>query len=498
MTTTAATAGASDPLLERALDVLAPLPPEVRPMVRARLRVRVHAKGQYLVRAGDEAAGLHVVAAGRVVVVAFPGGDAVRLPSLEAGDAVDDVEVVLCRRAEADAIAVAPTATLFLSRADVDALLRAHPQFAHALCLGAVQKAVARERVLDAARAGAVAAEASVVDPEPVILVGGEATPAEDPPEIPVDEGAPAADTTPTAGGGPGAGLPVEPTVIVSQPGVVVEPAARTIRLVVPPPLPAAGQLPGPPLPVPSDDEPPPIIPLPLVAAAPGALALTQPAFAQAAPTQAAPSRPAPTAPAPMPLPPAPPSSLAPAVASAPPRAPRASTGTRTWLVVGSLVLGALALSGVALSVPARRAHSASGSAPPPGTAIEVPAPAEAEIVAAAPTVARALGPAPAPSPAPTTATASTTSAFAMGGAIDGASTAHPSTARRAPPATVAQSSVAQSGTGVAPGEGAGPSQVSARAVPGAQGRAAPVATRASHAPPPTSEASVDELGGRE
>jgi CRP-like cAMP-binding protein len=444
---------ASDPLLERALDVLAPLPPEVRPMVRARLRVRVHAKGEYVVRAGEGAEGLHVVAAGRVVVVAFPGGDAVRLASLEAGDAVDDVEVVLCRRAEADAVAVAPTATVFLARADVEALLRAHPKFAHALYLGAFEKAVARERILDAARAGASAAEAEasgVVEPEPIVVVGGEPMPAQEPPEVVADEAAPAGEAADGASVGPGGGLPVEPTVIVSQPGVVVEPAARTMRLVVPPPLPAAGQLLGPPLVVPSEDEPPPLIPLPLVAP------LMAPAIT-------------PPAPSPPPIAP-PPNSLAPAVASAPPRAPMATTGTRTWLLVGSLVLGALGLSGVALSVPARHAPTASGSFSPPGAAIELPATAEAEIVGAAPTVARALGPALSPASAPTTAsttTASTTSALAAGGVAGGASAAHPPTARRAPSSGVAQTSAA-------------------------------VVTRPPRPSPPPAPETTDELGGRE
>jgi len=92
----------------------------IPPLERARLvehfETRMFEAGDRLVEAGEEAQGLHLIVSGEIGVVAHESGERVVLATLTAGETVGEVELVLCRNSVADAVAVRPTATLFLPR----------------------------------------------------------------------------------------------------------------------------------------------------------------------------------------------------------------------------------------------------------------------------------------------------------------------------------------------------------------------------------------------
>jgi CRP-like cAMP-binding protein len=165
--------------LDRALALFDTLPAEVRPAVIERLEVCAFGKGEHVYCEGDAATGLHIVASGRLSVVAHEGAERVILASFAPGDIAGEVELVLRRNAGTDAVAVEPTATFFLARADFDALVEAHPKFAHALYVSALRKAAIATRVLAEPAAPVevlTVDEASITEAAPIVV---EAKPAE-------------------------------------------------------------------------------------------------------------------------------------------------------------------------------------------------------------------------------------------------------------------------------------------------------------------------------
>ena len=113
--------------LGRTSPVLVAVPPQERATLVERFETRIYEKGEKLVNAGQEAAGLHLVASGQVAVVTHEAGESVVLASLSPGETVGEVALVLRRKANADVIAVHPTVTLFLPREEFISLIRDHP-----------------------------------------------------------------------------------------------------------------------------------------------------------------------------------------------------------------------------------------------------------------------------------------------------------------------------------------------------------------------------------
>ena len=105
-----------------------------------RLEMRVFERGEKLVRDREEARGLHLIVSGEVAVVAREWSERVLLATLGAGETVGEVELVLCRQAYADAVAVRPTAALFLSRDEYSALVQDRPAILHGLYATAVRR----------------------------------------------------------------------------------------------------------------------------------------------------------------------------------------------------------------------------------------------------------------------------------------------------------------------------------------------------------------------
>jgi CRP-like cAMP-binding protein len=120
--------------------VIASIPPAERAALVERLETRIFAKGERLCTAGEDAAGLHLIVSGEVAVVASDGAERVVLATLGAGETAGEVELVLCRKVAADAIAVRGTVTLFLQREEFFALVQEYPAILYALYAIAVRR----------------------------------------------------------------------------------------------------------------------------------------------------------------------------------------------------------------------------------------------------------------------------------------------------------------------------------------------------------------------
>jgi CRP-like cAMP-binding protein len=113
--------------------VVLAIPPRERSALVEHFETRVFEAGDKLVEAGEEARGLHLIVSGEIGVVAQESGERVLLATLTSGETVGEVELVLCRDSAADAVAVRPTATLFLPREEFFALVQDHPAILHGL-----------------------------------------------------------------------------------------------------------------------------------------------------------------------------------------------------------------------------------------------------------------------------------------------------------------------------------------------------------------------------
>jgi CRP-like cAMP-binding protein len=120
--------------------VIAAMPPVERSALVERLETRVFAKGERLVTRGEEAGGLHLIVSGEVAVVAADSGERVVLATLGAGETVGEVELVLCRKVNADAIAIRGTVTLYLPREEYLGLVEEYPAILYALYAIAVRR----------------------------------------------------------------------------------------------------------------------------------------------------------------------------------------------------------------------------------------------------------------------------------------------------------------------------------------------------------------------
>ncbi|HZU82635.1 MAG TPA: cyclic nucleotide-binding domain-containing protein, partial [Polyangiaceae bacterium] len=150
--------------LGSATPLVATLPPQERATLVERLEMRVYEAGERLARDGADAEGLHFVISGEVAVVAQQGGERVLLASLGLGETIGEVELVLCQRRYADAVAMRPTATLFLSRDEYRTLVQDHPGILHGLYAAAMRRHTETRLALQAG--SGIAAEALVADDE--------------------------------------------------------------------------------------------------------------------------------------------------------------------------------------------------------------------------------------------------------------------------------------------------------------------------------------------
>jgi CRP-like cAMP-binding protein len=153
--------------------VIVAVPPNERATLVDRFETRVFETGDKLVERDQDADGLHLVVSGEVAIVAYDGTEGIALATLMPGETVGEVELVLCRKANADAIATRPTATLYLPREEFIALVQDHPAILHGLYAIAVRRhtetKIALEAVSAAVAEDALLDEVLSVLPEPAI-----------------------------------------------------------------------------------------------------------------------------------------------------------------------------------------------------------------------------------------------------------------------------------------------------------------------------------------
>jgi CRP-like cAMP-binding protein len=120
--------------------IVAAVSPEDRASLVEGLEICIFDKGDRLIHDGEDVTGLHLVVSGEVAIVAREWDERVLLATLGAGETLGEMELVLCRKAFADAVALRPTATLFLSRDEYSLLVQDHPSILHGLYSIAVQR----------------------------------------------------------------------------------------------------------------------------------------------------------------------------------------------------------------------------------------------------------------------------------------------------------------------------------------------------------------------
>jgi cAMP-dependent protein kinase regulator len=127
--------------LLRTSKILLAVDPQERPALVERFETCVFEKGDKLIEEGKDTTGLHLIASGEVAVVGHEeGGESFVIATLPVGETVGEVALVLRRKANADVVAVHPTVTLHLPRADFLGLVREHPAILSGLYLAAVER----------------------------------------------------------------------------------------------------------------------------------------------------------------------------------------------------------------------------------------------------------------------------------------------------------------------------------------------------------------------
>lgn len=107
----------------------------------SQFETRTFEPGKYLLRQGDEATALFLVASGQVEVVGKDAdGDELRIATLGPGDVVGEISLVLRRPANADVIATHPTVALELTSASFQAAIRKYPELLRELYELAVKR----------------------------------------------------------------------------------------------------------------------------------------------------------------------------------------------------------------------------------------------------------------------------------------------------------------------------------------------------------------------
>lgn len=126
--------------LVRTSAVLRPLRAAQREALLGRFRARTFEAGQVVIAAGQEGAGLHLLASGSLRVMAEESGETTQLATLAPGEVVGEVGLVLRRPAAASVVAECPSVTLHLPAAEFMSVIKEHPELLAQLYELAVQR----------------------------------------------------------------------------------------------------------------------------------------------------------------------------------------------------------------------------------------------------------------------------------------------------------------------------------------------------------------------
>ncbi len=111
-----------------------------RPALVERFETRIFEKGEKLIEEGMDPDGMHLIASGEVAVVGHESGEPFVIATLGVGDIAGEVGVILRRKASMDVVAVHPTVTLYLPRADFIDLIVQYPAILAGLYLLAIER----------------------------------------------------------------------------------------------------------------------------------------------------------------------------------------------------------------------------------------------------------------------------------------------------------------------------------------------------------------------
>ncbi len=125
----------------RTASLLREIPPAEREGLAALFETRTYEPGESLITEGDNAAGLHLLAAGSVEVRrGDPDGEVLRIATLGPGSCVGEISLVMRRPATASVIAVAPTVSLVLAAEKFMVIVKSRPNLFARLYELAVQR----------------------------------------------------------------------------------------------------------------------------------------------------------------------------------------------------------------------------------------------------------------------------------------------------------------------------------------------------------------------
>jgi cAMP-dependent protein kinase regulator len=113
--------------LVRTSAMLRAVPASERPALIERFVTRVFEEGEVLIRQNATDDGLHLIASGKVSVVREEAGEPLVIATLNPGDTVGEVSLVLRKPSTATVVALHPTLTLHLASSGFRDLLRKHP-----------------------------------------------------------------------------------------------------------------------------------------------------------------------------------------------------------------------------------------------------------------------------------------------------------------------------------------------------------------------------------
>lgn len=150
--------------LLRTSEVLQAVPASDHPALVSKFQVRVFEKNDALIVQDQSPSALYLIASGAVTAVRREGdGDPLVLGTLQPGDVVGEVAMILRRKANADVIALAPTVCLALRAGDFLSLVKDHPSILAGLYLLAVER--------DEETASILEDETSVADDKDIELI---------------------------------------------------------------------------------------------------------------------------------------------------------------------------------------------------------------------------------------------------------------------------------------------------------------------------------------
>jgi cAMP-dependent protein kinase regulator len=113
--------------LVRTSAILGAIDASERPALIERFQAVSFEPGEYLVRQNQISSGLHLIASGQVSVMRTDGAEQLEIASLNVGDVVGEVSLILRRPSTADVVAIVPTVSMVLPREAFHDIIKTHP-----------------------------------------------------------------------------------------------------------------------------------------------------------------------------------------------------------------------------------------------------------------------------------------------------------------------------------------------------------------------------------